>query len=252
MLRMASFALVVVAGCGPDLTLTMRSEADVDPSIRRFLDGYQLAVKNVRRSGNDVQVRLHEEPGAGTLVFVRKGLDRLIAAEPTDAPLMLRITDDEPQDVALSYDPGRGGIGLYSVERGIGASSTLCVWEVVATNLPPMATGFEVRDDAPAELKDSLSGIADAINSVGLVREHEFNLGGEAFESGAERVEFDSDRVLFVFDEESNMGPPSTIGLPPSKFFTCMQTVIRRASDVFVAQVMFPVLSVEVASYSTE
>ena len=253
--RMAPFLLVGLVGCGPDLTITTKSEADVEPSLRRFLDGYQVVVRSARRSGNDVQVHFQEEAAAATLVSIRKGLDRLIGAEPTKAPLVLRLTGeeaDEAEEVRLISDPASGGMGLYSVDRGFGTTATLCVWEMSASNLPPMGQGFAVRDDVPAELRDSLTGLVDSLNAVGMVRDHEFRLGEEAFDSGAESVQFEPGRILFVFEEESSMTPPSMIGLPPAKFAACMRTVMRRASDAFVAEIMFPTLSAEVASYSTE
>lgn len=248
MRSLAPLALFVLSGCGPDLTLVTKG-GDVDTPVRRLLEDYQVGVESLKRSGDDVAVHLEEDPGPAMQVSLRKGLDRLIAAEPTPARLILKITDEEPEEVELSFDPNRGGIGLYSTERGFGATSMLCAWELPVSNLPPMGTGFEVSDDAPPELRDPLSGIADTFNAAGLLRPHELRLGDETFDTGAQTVKFEADRVLFVFDEESTVSPPSMLGLPPSKFLACMETVVRRASDPFVAQVMFPTLSAELASY---
>ena len=242
---------VLLAGCAPDLTVTVASGVDAEPAMRRFLSQYQVPVKSVRSTDGGLAISFEGEVDDRTLGAVRTGLDHVIRAQPDAAPLVLALTDDEPEEIALQFDPKRGGVGLYNATRGMGQSSTLCAWEMPVSNLPMMGEGLAVDESAPPELQEALAGIADAINAAGLVRAHEFRLGDAAFDSGAQRVEFQDDRVLFVFDEKDEFGA-GPIMAPPEKFFVCMRTVMRDASDPFVARIMFPTLSAGLQSYSTD
>lgn len=253
-------AALLLPACSPDLSVVLDDsglpQTTVDAAVKRFIGEHQLTVERSMRSEDTLQIHLEGDPDGREMVPLGDALDRIIAAQPATTRIMLHVTDDDPQEVPLRFDPTAGHAGLYTLTQGFAPSHhnlELCAWSIAPDNLPPMAMSFEPRDDLPPELRESASGLADTFNSIRMGRPREFRLDGEPFETGAVRIEFEPDQVLFVFEETPTSSMPTQFGLgaPPAKFRACMKTIMRRASEPFIANVMFPILSTTVRGYST-